>query len=1191
MFQKLYSIKFLLLLIGLLIRPIDFYAQCNLVLNPGAETGPCPTNQDQVPNATSWNRAGGSADYFGKTCTETWTASYFRACSDRMIGFYTEWTPYNSQTPEYREYAQVQLASPLVAGTRYCVSFYTRLAGNMGGINTATDNLGAYFTTTAVTAPPPGNGPYNITPQIESPKGAPIVAASGWVLVSGSFIAAGGERYVTFGNFHNLANTTYSSKSASMRSYYFIDDILVKDCNASCTFNANVTPANTTVCPGQCVNVSATVTGGNGGPYTYTWSPNIGTGLGPFNICPTVTTTYNFTAVDANGCTQTVVASTTITVGGSCGPTVTTTNNTVCPGSCANITATGSNGTAPYTYSWNPGAGTGSSFNVCPASTTTYTVVSTDNTGKTASSTATVTVNTAPAVNISGTTTICSGTNTTLTATGGGTYLWNTGATSTSITVNPTTSTSYSVTVTTGGCTGTASVLVTVNSKPTINVSPTTICAGGTATLTAGGGGTYNWSTGESTSTINVSPLTTSSYTVTVNNSGCSSSAIATVTVGSSIVPVITGNTTICNGTSTTLSTSGGGTYAWNDGTTNTSITVNPTVSTSYSVTVTNGTCSGSGSVLVTVVNNPAPTVSGNTSVCPGTGTVLTASGGTTYVWDNGSTTTSITVSPTLSTTYTVTANTSGCTGATTVAVNITSPPIAGITGTLTICNGGSTTLIANGGGTYLWNTGATTAAITVNPTSTITYTVTVTTGCTATATVQVTVQANLVPAITGTTTICNGTSTTLSTNGGGTYAWSDGTTNQSITVNPTISTTYSVTVTNGLCSGTASQPVTVNPIPTPLITGNAVICSGQSTVLTANGGGVYLWNTGAATAGITVSPINTTSYTVTVNANGCTGLATAQVTVNPSPAPAITGITSICKGQSTTLTSTTAGPYLWNTGATSASILVTPAITTTYNVSVTQNGCTGTNTITVTVIPPVTVNITGSDICAGQSTTLTASGGTTYLWSTSETINPISISPATTTTYTVIAATGSCTDTATYIVTVNLVPTAGATGTTTISYGSDAALTATGGGTYSWSPSSGLSCTDCANPIATPTATTQYCVTVMQGSCSDLACVTITIDTKCGDNGELFVPNGFSPNGDGQNDVLYVRGGGATSIFWVIYDRWGEKVFETTDPKQGWDGTYKGNALDPAVFVYYLKVTCFSGDEISQKGNVAIIK
>jgi gliding motility-associated-like protein len=669
----------------------------------------------------------------------------------------------------------------------------------------------------------------------------------------------------------------------------------------------------------------------------------------------------------------------------SCGPTVTTTNKSVCSGSCNNITATGANGTPPYTYSWSPGAGTGSNVSVCPASTTTYTVVITDGAGQTASGTAVVTVNASPTINITGTTSICAGSGTTLTASGGSVYSWSTGATTTAITITPSGTSSYSVINTSNGCTGSAAVVVTVNPKP---------------------------------------------------------------------VPTIGGTTVICAGSSTTLT--------------------------------------------------------------------------------------------------------------------------------------------ATGGGSYVWSTGDLTASVTITPVAgTSTYTVTVTTGgCNGTATIQVTAANNIIPVITGTPVICNGMSTTLTTSGGGTYLWSDGTTNSVITVSPLINTTYSVTVTNGSCSGTAQQLVTVISNPGPVITGNTTICSGQTTTLTANAGGSYSWNSGASTSSITVSPTITTSYTVIVTTNGCTGSATAQVTVNPIPNPIISGSTTICTGQSTTLTSSTAGPYSWNTGATNNAITVSPTITTSYSVSVTVNGCTGTAAQTVTVIPPVKASITGNDICAGQTTSLIASGGTNYLWSTSETTNPIIISPSSTSTYTVVVSTGSCADTAIYIVTVNPLPTASASGDTSITYGNTVQLHSSGGGTYNWIPSTGLSCTDCPNPVATPTAATQYCVIVKNSAgCTDSACITVRINLECGDNGDLYVPNGFSPNGDGQNDVLYVRGGGVTSIYWAIYDRWGEKVFETTNSKQGWDGTYKGKELNPAVFVYYLKVNCFSGIEIIKKGNVAIIK
>lgn len=298
--------------------------------------------------------------------------------------------------------------------------------------------------------------------------------------------------------------------------------------------------------------------------------------------------------------------------------------------------------------------------------------------------------------------------------------------------------------------------------------------------------------------------------------------------------------------------------------------------------------------------------------------------------------------------------------------------------------------------------------------------------GCSSSrAAVTGTINQNLTPAITGTTSICNGASTTLTATGGTTYSWSNGSTAASITVSPNSTRTYTVTTGTGGCSGSAAATVTVNPIPTPAITGNKTICSGTSTTLTASGGTTYSWSNGATTPSITVSPNNTRTYTVTATASGCSGLTTATVTVNTSPAPAITGTTTICNGSSTTLTATGGGTYSWSNGATTASITVTPANTQTYSVTATAGGCSGTAAKSVTVNSIPTPTITGTTtICSGTSTTLTASGGTTYTWSNGATTASITISPANTQSYTVTATSSSgCSGSTTKSVTVKTTP------------------------------------------------------------------------------------------------------------------------------------------------------------------------
>src|SRR5213075_2629697 len=357
---------------------------------------------------------------------------------------------------------------------------------------------------------------------------------------------------------------------------------------------------------------------------TYSWSPG-GQTTSSITVSPASTTTYSVT-YNLGGCSNT--GSGTVTVNAA--PSVTVNSQTICAGQSATLTATPSTGGG--TYLWAPGGQTTSSITVSPASTTTYSVTynlgGCSNTGS-----GTVTVNAAPSVTVNSQT-ICAGQSATLTATpstGGGTYLWAPGGqTTSSITVSPASTTTYTVTYNLGGCSNTGSGAVTVNAAPTVTVNSQTICAGQSATLTATpstGGGTYSWSPGgQTTSSITVSPASTTTYTVTYNLGGCSNTGSGTVTVNAA--PTVTVNSqTICTGQSATLTatpSAGGGTYSWSPGgATTQTITVSPASTTTYTVTYTLGGCSNTGSGTVTV--NAAPTVSVNSpTICTGQSATLT---------------------------------------------------------------------------------------------------------------------------------------------------------------------------------------------------------------------------------------------------------------------------------------------------------------------------------------------------------------------------------------------------------------------------------------------------------------------------------------------------------------------------------------------------------------------------------------
>jgi PKD repeat protein len=829
---------------------------------------------------------------------------------------------------------------------------------------------------------------------------------------------------------------------------------------------------------------------------------------------------------------------------------------TVCAGTPVNFTDASSG--SPTSWSWTFPSGTPASattqnvtgvvWNTAGTYTVTHTATNGSGTGTT---TQVITVNALPSVTTTTTAgTICSGNSTTITASGATTYSWMPGSlTGTTITVSPASTTTYTVTGTgANGCTNTATRTITVNPTPTVTVSaaPSTICSGSSSTMTASGATTYSWMPGSLSGTsVTVTPASTITYTVTGTSSGCTGTATQAITVNPS--PTVTTTTTggtICSGNSTTITASGATTYSWMPGSlTGTTVTVSPASTTTYTVTGTSGSCTGTATRTITV--NPSPTVTvtaTSTSICTGNSTTLTAAGASTYNWMPGSLTgTSVTVTPAASTTYTVTGTgANGCTGTTTQFITVTPSPTVTVTTTGgTICSGSSTTITASGATTYSWMPGSLTGTtVTVSPATTTTYTVTGTSGaCTGTATQLITV--NPSPTVTTTTTagtICSGNSTTITASGATSYSWMPGSlTGTSVTVTPAASTTYTVTGTgaNG-CTGTATRTITVNPTPTVTATASSSsICSGNSVTLTATGATTYNWMPGSLTgASVTTTPASTTTYTVTGTSTGCTGTATVTVTVGAPPTVTVSASsTSICNGSNTTLTAAGAATYTWMPGSLSGtSVTVAPTASTTYTVTgSTGPGCSNTATVAITVnpVPTVSTTTTGGTICSGNSTTITASGATTYSWMPgSLTGTTVTVSPTSTTTYTVTGTTAAgCSNTATRIITVNPSPTVTATASSpTICSGNTVTLSASGANTYNWQPGNHN-----GQPWTTsPASTTTYTVTGTTTGCTGTATVTVTV----GPPPTVTASAASSSICTGSNTTL--TGSGATTYSWM---------------------------------------------------------
>ncbi|HOZ81764.1 MAG TPA: choice-of-anchor L domain-containing protein [Bacteroidia bacterium] len=719
-------------------------------------------------------------------------------------------------------------------------------------------------------------------------------------------------------------------------------------------------------------------------------------------------------------------------------------------------------------YLWSNGA---TSDSIVVSAAGTYTVTVTQFGNCYAVSTPVVVTQSAPVAAINGVLTICSGSNTTLTATAGASYLWSTGATTQSVSVG--TSNTYTVTVTySGGCTATASVNVTANTNPVPSITGNnSICQGQSSTINAGSYAGYLWSTGATAATINVN--TAGNYSVTVTDAnGCTGTASFNLTVNANPTPTITGVTSFCAGGNSTLNAGGGYTnYLWSGGAT--TQTINVTAGGNYAVTVTNAAgCTATTNKVITVNALPVPSVTGTLSFCAGKNTTLTVPGSyTTYQWSNGATTSNITVSTASTFTVTVT-DANGCTGSKSATTTINTNPVPSIIGNSSICQGQSSTINAGSYAGYSWSTGATAATINVNTAGNYSVTVTDANGCTGTASFNLTVNANPTPTITGVTSFCAGGNSTLNAGGGYTnYLWSGGATTQ--TINVTAGGNYAVTVTNASgCTATTNKVITVNALPVPSVTGTLAFCSGKNTTLTVPGSyASYQWSNGATTSNITVNTASTFTVTVT-DANGCTGSKSATTTINTNPVPSITGNSSICQGQSSTINAGSYAGYSWSTGAATATINVNTAGN--YSVTVTDaNGCTGTASFNLAVNAIPTPTITGvTSFCAGGNSTLNAGGGyTNYLWNGGATTQTINVTAGGNYAVTVTNAAG-CTATTNKVITVNALPVPAISGPAGICPGASANLFAGSYASYLWS-----------NGNTTPSITTNvsgnYTVTV----------------------------------------------------------------------------------------------------------------
>jgi len=944
------------------------------------------------------------------------------------------------------------------------------------------------------------------------------------------------------------------------------------------------TPVNE-LCNGSSTGSAAVSISGGATPYTYSWSNAVSSITTSLNnsITSLPVNTYIVTITDNNNCSTTT--SIIITEPSAISIPSTSATNSTCGNANGSATALASGGTGTLTYSWSSGTSGQTATNLLVQ---TYTVSVTDANNCTVTKTITIGNDNAPVAALS--------------------------------------------------------------------INTAILCNGGTGSITATATGghpnyTYSWSNGTSSVTTGLQTtlnnLTSAIYTVTITDvSGCSHSATLLLPEPTPIVinPVTSTNSNCGTTTGSAVASASGGTgsltYSWNNfvsGQTNNNLSAN-----TYTVTVTDANACAVSST-VTISDNGGPTIIGinKTNVgCNGDSSGLavvyaSGTGSLSYNWSSGSV---ITVdSGLVAGTYTITVtDANSCSSMSTVT--IIQPPAFVVSSFIeknagcNLTNGSVEATVSGGTGlyTYSWSSGSSSItsmasdSITSLPASTYSLIVTDANGCSVTR--STIVNNTPAPAITGLSSSnvsCNGSANgkaVVSATGTGmlTYSWSNGPT--SMIDSNLIASTYTVTVkdANGcqaISTVAISQPpvLQISNIATTSANCNKNDGSANASATGGTAALTYSWSASGG-SGATVSGLTAGNYTLTVtDANGCSLSNTVTINSTNGPSLLASATTILCNGQSGNVTATASNgtlpyTYSWSTGATSVTTATQATLANQqaaiYSVTITdKNGCTSTSSITLSQPPELVITTTKSDATCGNADgtiLVTATGGVlnyTYSWS-NDSINP-QITNLNSGTYglTVTDANGCSQSTVTTITNSNAPIAGAASSQTTITEGNSTLLigSSTGTGvTYTWTPRTSLNCSNCASPVANPDVTTTYTLYVKDNlGCTDSANVTITVKKACsGNDDDVFIANIFSPNGDGKNDVLNIEGNGLTNIYWAIYDRWGNLIFETTNIAQGWDGTKNGSPMEAATYVYYLKAICTKTKaEVKLKGNVSVVK
>ncbi|MBC9813635.1 gliding motility-associated C-terminal domain-containing protein [Crocinitomicaceae bacterium CZZ-1] len=615
----------------------------------------------------------------------------------------------------------------------------------------------------------------------------------------------------------------------------------------------------------------------------------------------------------------------------------------------------------------------------------------------------------------------------------------------------------------------------------------------------------------------------------------------------------LSANSTVCNGQNVQLNATGGVHYSWSPAASLNNPNIpnpiaSPTETTVYYVSMDfNEGCAIIDSIIVEVINEPVINLASTETICLNESVTITASGGLTYSWApnvniSATNTATVTVSPTESMYYYVTVGNQCFERTDSIYVTVHPLPEIILADDTLICRGTSALLIPDGNMQPAWETHPTLQAH-ANGTATVTpaqpqyYYVNGidTNGCENRDSVLVTFYTvpNLVTS--PDTSVCLGTSATLSASGATSYSWSPaatltGATTANPVATPAVPTTYTVTATYGAgCTMNEEVIVDLLYLPVPVVPDTVFACYDTPKTITVGGAETYSWSPGTylnTTTGSTVTATvhETITYTVTFT-NVCGSILDDVPVVAIIPHVEAFNDTILCPGESTQLMATGAESYNWFPAAglnttTASSVTASPAISTLYYVTGTDAyGCFMTDSVFVELHPQPYI-LASADQYLLEGDVATISGTTSST------------------------------------------------------------------GTIYWTPSEYLSCVMCTQTVASPPSNYQYVVTIVdENGCKDSDDVWIFFEPL------IFVPNTFTPDGDEFNNVFKVRGGNIREFELNIFNRWGQLIFTSNDMAIGWDGTYDGNLCQDGTYTWKLSYKDLRDKKYERVGHVNLLR